>query len=623
LSSFLVVENHPATRDHLASQLRAEGHRVQVAADTQAAWDLFAAEPFDAILLSLALPPGEALGLVTRVRVSPGSAPVVAYDHAHLGQALGKPVAMRLRPDAYVADLTRRELLNCLHELLERARADLPASSARVTAVLSRPPSTQGPLREGTLPGVLVMLWRTFRDGVLVLQHGDVERRVYLRHGRPVNADSTVRAEAFDRWLFELGRLSEAHYREALHERVGDTLSAGASLVAVGALEPGPPLLSLLREHLQWQLSQAVGLRQGLFRFHAGDEFLPDVQLLEVPALAHLLTGARSSFSLRIFLQALQPERARYPCRAPEFGDLLPELGLVTRDLKRALDLTGRLSTRELLAAPQSGIRELAPLLWFLRLAEAVRFEERPVESDQLPVATPRLKALSESELAAIRDAALTILPATFYRALELDIACSADEIEAAYHRLAERYHPDRFAGHDLSEVADLLTQIQDKLGAAYRVLGDPEKRLAYLELLLKRSEGTPRGGRPLEAEAEVAAKHAERALRSLEFRQAIEMLRRATQLAPREPDFWSHLALAQLLDMGTALESRVTAARQSAARALSLDRSSARVLSACALVEVVAGEPAAARPYALAALRVSPQYPMARAALARANRVS
>ncbi len=68
------MENHAPTREYLARVLQAAGHRVQLSGEVQGAWELFVHESFEAVLLSLTVPPGEALGLVTKVRASASAA---------------------------------------------------------------------------------------------------------------------------------------------------------------------------------------------------------------------------------------------------------------------------------------------------------------------------------------------------------------------------------------------------------------------------------------------------------------------------------------------------------------------------------------------------------------------
>ena len=59
------------------------------------------------------------------------------------------------------------------------------------------------------------------------------------------------------------------------------------------------------------------------------------------------------------------------------------------------------------------------------------------------------------------------------YKVLQVDPAADTEVVEAAYRRLARKFHPD------VSPHPDADSRIRD-LNAAYEVLGDPHRRAAY-----------------------------------------------------------------------------------------------------------------------------------------------
>ena len=63
-----------------------------------------------------------------------------------------------------------------------------------------------------------------------------------------------------------------------------------------------------------------------------------------------------------------------------------------------------------------------------------------------------------------------------YYETLGVARTASADEIKAAYRRLARKYHPD------VSKEPDAETRFKE-VGEAYDVLRDPEKRASYDQL--------------------------------------------------------------------------------------------------------------------------------------------
>ena len=64
-------------------------------------------------------------------------------------------------------------------------------------------------------------------------------------------------------------------------------------------------------------------------------------------------------------------------------------------------------------------------------------------------------------------------MPQDYYSTLGISRSASADEIKAAYRKLALKHHPDRGGG---KEAEDKFKQVNE----AYQVLSNPDKRAQY-----------------------------------------------------------------------------------------------------------------------------------------------
>jgi Flp pilus assembly protein TadD len=203
-----------------------------------------------------------------------------------------------------------------------------------------------------------------------------------------------------------------------------------------------------------------------------------------------------------------------------------------------------------------------------------------------------------------------------------VDLAAGDAEIEAAYRDVASRFHPDGFAEYEVGDLADLLASVQDKVSAAYRVLGNADKRRSYLSFLLVRAElgGQRRPG--VDLDAEIALRRGERALRERRNAAAVSALREAVERNPREPEYAAMLAFASLHDPTLPPSARAGEARRWARKALALAPDHPRAVAAAALAEEAAGDLAEARRALLAALKVHPRSEPLRRVLQRVNRV-
>lgn len=73
-----------------------------------------------------------------------------------------------------------------------------------------------------------------------------------------------------------------------------------------------------------------------------------------------------------------------------------------------------------------------------------------------------------------------TLAERNYYEVLNVPVTANLQAVRAAFYKLAGQLHPDRF--HALTDLAvrERLETIYARVGEAYRVLGNPEKRAAY-----------------------------------------------------------------------------------------------------------------------------------------------
>ncbi len=202
---------------------------------------------------------------------------------------------------------------------------------------------------------------------------------------------------------------------------------------------------------------------------------------------------------------------------------------------------------------------------------------------------------------------------------MELD--ADDEAVERAYRTVAPRFHPDGYAEYDVGDLTDLLATIQDRLAAAYRVLGNAGRRRAYLAYLLVRLEQTGARRPGIDLDAELCLKRGQRALLLRRHAEAVSALREAVRRNPREPEYQALLALALLFDPGQSAAEGAQEARRVARRALGLQPEHPRATAVLALTEEALGELGEARRVALGGLKVHPQHEVLKRVLFRLNR--
>jgi len=601
----LLAEPHEPTRALVRASLAAAGLDVLEVTEPDGAARLFASERPDAVVLGADLPDAEPLS--RQLRAADPRLLLLVADKAHLGQARGLQAVLALKANGYVADPTTAELVEKLQLLLSQ-RAAARARLRGAPLVLARAPVAQGDVKPGVVARLIHQVWRSLSEGILVLSGDGPERRLFFLRGVPVAVESDEPAEALLGWLGEANRL-DGSARQAAEDALASGLSPGAALIAAGALEPGEPLQAALRSHLRAMVVRSVGQREGQWRFHAGDEFAPQLQLSDVLPLPPLLEGARANIPAKHFADALKAVLEAFPSRTGDFTQLVPALALSSADLRLTQALDGRTSTRAFLEARKADLKEALSLLWFLSMIGAVVFHDTPAEPTGLATPEPprQKPPLPIDRAEAVRQAALRILPGTYFHALGVDIAADTAEIEKAWREVTARFHPDGFAEWEVGDLSDLLRSVLDKVDAAWRVLGNEEKRRHYLSFLLLKSELSGVRSPGIVMDAEIALKRGERALRARRNAEAVSAFQQAVLLNPREPEYLAMLAFAALHDPVLPAAARAEEGLRHARAALELDAGHPRAMVVLALAEELAGHREAAAAAVAAALRAHP----------------
>ncbi|MBM4380126.1 MAG: DnaJ domain-containing protein [Deltaproteobacteria bacterium] len=625
MKAILVVEPHAPTAESLRQALARAGFGVRVAREVGEAQALFAAERPDAVVLAADLPRAHGRSLGASLRASPEGKglPLLAVDKAHVGPShvAGVRCVLEFRPDGYFPDGSRCEdIVGRLRHLLERAQpAPAPVAAREAWEdTLARPPVLTFDLAQSPLPEELHGLWRLRRDGILVIANGEAVRRLFLLQGAPVAFESSVPGEDFAAHLEREGLMPGPEAR-----RLASLRGLGTWELALKVVRGPLPADAFRPAWSAWVRARAaslVGTRKGRAAFYAGAGFRGAVDEAAFPALAPVLDGARQRLTAKQFSLALRGLGTRYPHRTVEFAADLPALGLDVEDVKFALQLDGTATTRELLAHGRGELHRRWSLLWFLRLTGDVAFALAPLQREGASAygapeasAHRRRKRLPPQQDRSLRDAALEIITGSYFRALGLELTARAEEVEAAYARRVETFHPDSYPDHDLSDVEDLFGMVLERLGAARRVLGSPEKRRAYVAYLMARS-GQRQGGTVPEAEVEM--KRGEAAMLGGDWPAARRAFDHALLLDPTEPRYYPFAAWATWQVGGRPERERAASALGLLKKALALDAGLPRAHVVAAIIEARMGERAAARARLERVLAAHPSLRVAHAAL-------
>jgi len=131
------------------------------------------------------------------------------------------------------------------------------------------------------------------------------------------------------------------------------------------------------------------------------------------------------------------------------------------------------------------------------------------------------------------------------FNVLEVPPEASPEDIKAAYHRLAKRWHPDRFTGPEKEEAESRFRELAE----AFSTLKDPAKRMTLQQQLAKASAETSAQDieSPQERTPEDWAAMAASAFEEGKNDQARALIHYAIRLDGEKPQY--HALLASILE--------------------------------------------------------------------------
>jgi CheY-like chemotaxis protein/Flp pilus assembly protein TadD len=565
----------------LSRALGADGYRVVIAHDADAALEAIRVRPPDLAVLDVALPGRDGLAVLEAMRrsASPAAAvPVILWSVApcsgeqieearKLGASalLRKPVPL----DALLARVTK---------LLARERDGRVADAARTAPRLRRGTPLRGTLAELPFPALLHQAHGLRANGVLHLRDGEKRKEVELRDGRPSAVRSNLASERLGDWLLRSGRIEPDVLAESARRLLRGEGLQGQILVGMQVLSE-EDLGAALREQAHEKLLEVFEWQSGQFALAVGALLKRATALPLTGSPADLIrSGVRTRLPLDR-IDAVLKTHARdaiVPSSNPFYSFQEIELG---DDERALLNACGRgVSTAALLAKPERLRRAIYALLEVGMLevrdgevfrrggpAPVVRLHGDPSEcrnrAEQAKTPPPAAKPVAEEdhshyaadhEQRALLSALLARLakPSPFEKLGLLRDATPA-EIRSAYMQLAKETHPDRYASAS-NAVRGIAEQAFREVTRAFELLSDPLTLSRYRadpERDRKEEQALDEAKRAIAGEREF--QKGEARLRSHDWAGALVHFEKAVELYPDEGEYLAYCGWAYYLTHG------------------------------------------------------------------------
>jgi curved DNA-binding protein CbpA len=388
-------------------------------------------------------------------------------------------------------------------------------------------PTAAGTLAATPMPHLLVYALDRRLDGSIVLETPQGERSAFqVVAGVPAKAKTSEPVIHLGRVLLEMGAIGEQTLRQTLARVAQEKILHGQLLLAEGLVDE-QTLNDALREQLTRKLQWMATLPpQTVYGYYEGASLLERWGGAPTPVepLALIWRSIRSHESpqridaalarlpqreLRLHPEA-QPARFLFSGRDQVVLDLLRAKPHSLRELldsevadqasvkrvlyalavTRHLDLGSDAAPIGVSAAMRANPRPAPPPRKPRRTTTGARRRSAPRAAEpapELPAESPEAGAGASPALAARRrdmlERAGRIPSENYYQILGVSSDAPPAAIQAAFFQLAKLWHPDRLPA-ELADIRELVMRTFARISEASQVLGDPERRREYDELL-------------------------------------------------------------------------------------------------------------------------------------------
>jgi len=450
----------------------------------------------------------------------------------------------------------------------------------------------QGSLAEGLLPTVLRDLYVARKTGFLHFDREGERRSVYFAKGNLVHADTNVREERLGETLVRQGLLTEADLRRATGFVLRDKKRLGAVLVELGILDQdrledalAVHVREILLKVMSWsegvyefEEKEEAGLEPGLaLRLSTGEVILEAVRRIDD---SDVIRYALGNIDRVLGLSSDPLLRFQKITLSPADGYVLSRIDgtLSTREVVQLIPMVPEDTMKSLFGLLCTGVIEYLPVPPkappkaepAAKPAPAKTPEARPATPAPAPPGVPRpqppppvaaaappaleaaaaearhpppqppsppgLSPEQEARRKEILEVFETLKARNHFEILGIPRASNEAQVKEAYFKLARRFHPDSHHDPSLTDLRDKIEAIFIRLGEAYEVLRDRNRRSSYESDLVSRM---PRGPQVAAGPAPGPAAPDPEA----ESRMAEESVRRAEKLYSQEK-YWDAIQL-------------------------------------------------------------------------------
>lgn len=367
-----------------------------------------------------------------------------------------------------------------LHQYIQRLEIHRTHPKRRLVSSIPN----SGILSDYLIPELLLYLILQKSTGTLVLQSQGITKLVYLKNGKPVYVESSLRTETLGEFLVRQGKITPQDLQESLEELAKSEIHHGEILVRGGMIDTAT-LATALVEHQEEKLCNTFTWFEGKFEFVSGTDWPPTISILPLRSYKIIFDGIQRWYDSALIKawMGLTGETLIQREQLP-----MQDVPIPPRAFRILNATVTPQKIKKVAEVLDCSFEEILPTVYTLVIAGWLRleFSRTEIEREEINTLTLDLDSESESEdfLKVLKrwlnEDFERLRSLNFYEILQIHSEASEVEIERAYRERLSRYSAHDIELIDDEEIRSKVSQICNWIQLARDTLLDSNLKTFY-----------------------------------------------------------------------------------------------------------------------------------------------
>lgn len=335
----------------------------------------------------------------------------------------------------------------------------------------------QGSFLHYRLSDMLIGLQKTVKTGILVIQHGLINKELYIKNGDMIYATSNQETDQLGSILLQQKKLGKEHYLKALEQEKKTGVHHSEVLVRNGYLKP-ENLVPALKLQAHIIIESMLALEEAHFIFQEGPFSSKNVLTLKLSmsnVIYHELKKHADTGLIEEYLLDRVVDFSASPLK------LFQHITMDEQDKAIVSLVDGKTKIEEIIKLAPYDTNNVLQTIYALLEARilVIKMDSEAPRGIAFEDVVEKIQDVPDALIVKIERMHAEYKKKSYYEILGIYQNAAEDEIKRAYFKLAKEFHPDLHFNLP-RDMKKKLLEVFIYMTNAYLTLKDPQQRKTY-----------------------------------------------------------------------------------------------------------------------------------------------